>query len=145
MLQKAMTAAQSAEGRIRKARFSNLSGNERRRFEKKIWSDLIRGAETARLSEIKNVADKLFKMQNAESPSDFMASTRELLNLERMKLRHKFTNESTAMATINGMEKRGYDEIELWVLSAISKKTNAEPSRSVKQFRHNSQIPRDWH
>ena len=125
LLSKAMNAVASAENRIRKARLSNLSGSETRKFEKKIFSDLIRSTEVAKSKEIKETADALFKMRNAEKPRDFGSTTGELLNLQKLQLQHRFTDESTAIGLMAGMEKRGYDETELLVLSAISKRTNS--------------------
>jgi len=120
LLTKALSAVAASESRIRKARLSNLSAPEKRRFEKQVFSDLIKSVETQRLKELQETADKLFKMRNEEK---FIDSTKELLNLQKLQLKHKFTNESAAMALLSGMEKRGYSETELLILSSISKKT----------------------
>jgi len=129
LLTKALSAVNVAENRVRKARLSNLSGLEKKKFEKQILSDLVKCTEAARLTEIKSAADALFKMRNTEVPSN---ATAELLKLEKLKLRHRVTDEATAMANMAGMERRGYDANELLVLSAISEKTNAR-AKEVKE------------
>jgi hypothetical protein len=129
-----MTAVASAESRIRKMRLSNINSSEARKFEKQIFSDLIRSCESNRLKEIKSTADALFKMQAVEPPIDFMSTSAELLNLQTLQLRHKWTDESSAMAALNGMERRGYDPAELLVLSAISKRTNTRAQEVREQL-----------
>lgn len=133
LLTKALTAVASAESGVRKARLSNLNSSEKRRFEKKIWSDLIRGAETQKAAEIKGVMDDLFKMKTAEKPSNYSITGQELLKLQKLQLQNRWISESESLARMVHMQKYGYDETELLVLSAISEKA----ARRAKEVQEN--------
>ena len=126
-LRAALSDVEAAEQKIRQAKLANLSSKDKRDFEKSLFSELIKGVETCRVKQLRQLsaaADERRKKYQVEMSAG--NATRQLLQLEKSKLRFARTDESEAMVKLSGFEQQGYSESDLLVLGSISERTSAK-------------------
>ncbi|MBN1775271.1 MAG: hypothetical protein JW817_02265 [Clostridiales bacterium] len=104
-----------AETRIRRCKLTGLSKSEILKFEKSAARDLIIGVETRKWKRLGAIVHELDAMQTKPAVRPV---AEQALELERLKLKHAFTDESEAMVALAHAEEHGYSESELLVLGS---------------------------
>ena len=122
LLDFAIGKVKEVEGRIRRTKLTGLSGSEVRKFQKSAISALVKAVEDRKSKRLREKYGEMVERERAYAEKgknrSYQDSMKRHGRLDELKLQHTFTDESKAVATLGGMEKRGYDEIEVLILGS---------------------------